>query len=434
VAAISLKKRFLFGTVLAIFVYCLTEAVAWTFFLISEGEFFSWSEHRQVRTAIVHGAAHDELPSGYIPIATMESEVIHPYLGFVIDPRESRGYSEFGFKGDTPLFTHPAANSLIIGVFGGSFAVGTVQSGADDIRRQLRRDARFEDTEIIVQAIALGGYKQPQQLLSLSYLLSLGAQFDVVVNLDGFNEVAVAPAEYGGVVNPVYPRGWASRIGNPFDPTNIRLAGGLVMIDDAIVAWARVFSSAPLNFNILANLIWRYRHISMFQQRAELATQLQQRVAQSEEEFDYVRAGPKVDFRSDDEMYREMARIWQRASLQMHHVCRQNGIEYIHFLQPNQYVPDSKRLTRKELEVAYDVNHPYREGVLQGYPLLVEHGTALKELGVGFRDLTGAFSEFEGSLYSDTCCHVTADGYGIIGTMIGDAVRDRIAEADTGSR
>ena len=37
------------------------------------------------------------------------------------------------------------------------------------------------------------GYKQPQQLLILSYFLSIGQSFDVVVNIDGFNEVAMSP-------------------------------------------------------------------------------------------------------------------------------------------------------------------------------------------------------------------------------------------------
>lgn len=36
-----------------------------------------------------------------------------------------------------------------------------------------------------------GGWKQPQQLLALNYFLSLGQRFDVIVNLDGFNEIAL---------------------------------------------------------------------------------------------------------------------------------------------------------------------------------------------------------------------------------------------------
>jgi len=47
------------------------------------------------------------------------------------------------------------------------------------------------------------GYKQPQQLLVLSYFLSIGQPFDMVMNIDGFNEVAL------GGINDRY--GWTFR-------------------------------------------------------------------------------------------------------------------------------------------------------------------------------------------------------------------------------
>ena len=40
--------------------------------------------------------------------------------------------------------------------------------------------------------LALFGYKQPQQLTTLAYLMSIGGQFDLVLNIDGFNEVAAS--------------------------------------------------------------------------------------------------------------------------------------------------------------------------------------------------------------------------------------------------
>ena len=37
------------------------------------------------------------------------------------------------------------------------------------------------------------GYKQPQQALVLAYFLSIGQPFDLVINIDGLNEVALSP-------------------------------------------------------------------------------------------------------------------------------------------------------------------------------------------------------------------------------------------------
>ena len=36
------------------------------------------------------------------------------------------------------------------------------------------------------------GYKQPQQLMAYNYLLSLGAEFDAVINIDGYNVITTA--------------------------------------------------------------------------------------------------------------------------------------------------------------------------------------------------------------------------------------------------
>ena len=40
-----------------------------------------------------------------------------------------------------------------------------------------------------------GGYKQPQQLAALSEALLLGVPLDVVVNIDGYNEVALGKSD-----------------------------------------------------------------------------------------------------------------------------------------------------------------------------------------------------------------------------------------------
>ena len=53
----------------------------------------------------------------------------------------------------------------------------------------IRAIPRFAGKQIWVVSFALGGYKQPQQLMVLAYYLSLGQPLDVVVNVDGFNEI-----------------------------------------------------------------------------------------------------------------------------------------------------------------------------------------------------------------------------------------------------
>src|SRR5436305_14825248 len=77
----------------------------------------------------------------------------------------------------------------------------------------LRTSPQFRDREMIFGRLGMSGYKQPQQLLLLTYLLSQGAEFDVLINLDGFNEIGLHSSEnmYQNT-HPSFPRAWRFRL------------------------------------------------------------------------------------------------------------------------------------------------------------------------------------------------------------------------------
>jgi hypothetical protein len=101
--------------------------------------------------------------------------------------------NNFGFVAlqDYP-FIKTSPRQYIIGIFGGSVGVWFCQIGAHHLLEGLRRNAFFKDRELIPLCFSHEGYKQPQQLLVLAYFLSIGQSFDLVVNIDGFNEVALS--------------------------------------------------------------------------------------------------------------------------------------------------------------------------------------------------------------------------------------------------
>ena len=195
-------------------------------------------------------------------------------------------------------------------------------------------------------------------------------------------------------------------------------------LDNQITQWAHRFTVPLLRYNITANLIWRYRHIQLHNRRLGLSQQLEEHAAKRAQEFGYMITGPSFHYETDEVLFQELANVWKRASLQMHHLCQTNTITYFHFLQPNQYVPGTKVFSSKEREVAFQEEHPYRKGVLGGYPYLIQAGKELQDSGVHFYDLTKIFIDNKSSLYSDTCCHLTSQGYQIIGSAIGSAIRD----------
>jgi hypothetical protein len=87
-------------------------------------------------------------------------------------------------------------------------------------------------------------------------------------------------------------------------------------------------------------------------------------------------------------------------------------------LQPNQYLPGSKTLTSEERRVAYRESHPYRQGVEQGYPLLIRNGEQLRMDGIRFTDLTQIFLSVDETTYSDDCCHTNQSGTDMLSERI----------------
>ena len=111
-----------------------------------------------------------------------------------------------------------------------------------------------------------------------------------------------------------------------------------------------------------------------------------------------------------------------RSSLQIHQLCAASGIQYFHFLQPNQYVPGSKTLSDEERLLVYGAEHPGRKHVEAGYPLLVHEGQALIDRGVCFSDLTLVFADHPEPTYADRCCHLNPHGNEVLARKMADVI------------
>ncbi|HXI01626.1 MAG TPA: hypothetical protein VNI57_00480, partial [Candidatus Saccharimonadales bacterium] len=316
-----------------------------------------------------------------------------------------------------------------VGIFGGSFAEGLWREGREALIEELRRWKPWADRGIVVEPVALGGYKQPQQLMSLAWFLSIGARFDAVVNLDGFNEVALAPAENAGEVYPFYPRGWPARVSNFIDPRRLSLVARMDALEKRQKSLARVFSRFPLSWSMTANLVWRSLQVRVSAGRAALSQELERYAASRKGKLGYLASGPPARYPDDHAMYEALAATWARSSREMHDLAAARGILYLHDLQPNQYVEGSKPMSRREREAAWQEDHPYRKGVVEGYPLLAANGEELRREGIEFHDLTGIFRDHPEPLYVDSCCHVSREGYEIVAREIG---RELVALAGSG--
>jgi hypothetical protein len=353
----------------------------------------------------------------------------HPYLGFVYCPTDNspafrqihgRGINSFGFIDDGDPIQQRGPDKVIVGILGGSVAFWFSAHGAPALAAELKKSPRFASKEIVFVCAAMGGFKEPQQLLAFNYLLALGAQFDLVLNIDGFNDLVLpACANVPQGINPFFPYNWGPLCNNLADADAQKMIGELAYLTDRRQSWAKYFSGRVLRRSPTAQLIWktldRHYEVTLGQKRLALQNH-------HWEGMSYQMAGPPHPFASEEAMYRELAQVWKRASLQIGKLCAGSDIRYFHFLQPNQYVAGSKPMGEAERKLAYDPNHPCVPHVQKGYPRLIEEGRDLKNQGERFFDLTQAFAGVQEPLYCDNMCHLNPRGSELLAEKVAQAI------------
>ncbi len=413
-------RRVLFGLVLGAAMLFACEALCFVALSWIGGEFFSASEWQWKRVAAM--ARFSVLEPVVATIDVEEPWVLHPYLGFVIDPSGQKyraPVSEYGFSGSAGPIQTRSPNKIIIGIFGGSVAEHFAESSADELVDALAQAPEFHGRESIVFRTAMGGYKQPQQLMALNYILALGGEVDILINIDGFNEVALHATENAlRDTFPVYPRNWWGLATPLHDPQLRRLVARRDFLSDRITSVAKRHSRDFLSVSAIANTIWFATHSMLMRDFAEAERALWEVETQNH----YVTTGPSL--KVEEDLYEHLAAIRMRSSLQMDRLSLENEIRYFHFLQPNQYFSEAKPMGAKEQKAAYAGDQPYRVGAELGFSSLLRQGAALVEQGVNFTDLSRVFDDVEEALYTDSCCHFNEVGNRILAKHIARVILD----------
>jgi hypothetical protein len=331
----------------------------------------------------------------------------------------------FAFNSE-PLVRGSAAtadNPLVVAILGGSVANMLANAGRPALVEALTRIPRFAGRTPVILSAANPGYKQPQQLFTLTYLLSLGAHYDLVINLDGFNEVAFGAENAQRGVYPAYPRNWSFRVGGRDTLEDLEALGRAAAWSELRRQLAGVFERPVVVWTVTGNLIWRLldRGAAARIQTAELDV-----AASIAKDLGYAETGPPFVAADDGTLYATIAKEWRNSSLALAGLCQARGIRYVHLLQPNQYVADTKPMGAAERAIAIDPNHIRRESVEKGYPAMLRELPALQAAGVEAHDLTRLYASVREAVYEDSCCHVNQLGNELIAdylvsVLLGDA-------------
>jgi hypothetical protein len=351
---------------------------------------------------------------------------LHPYLGFCYNPdfhgdmlRGEVAATEWGFTDPAgrPPVRKRGPGKVVVAVLGASVASIFYAQGTAALARELKQSPRFAGKEIEFVSLAVGSFKQPQQLIALNYALAMGAEFDVVVNLDGLNEVAWFDQDNGPHhVSRLFPIGWHRFVSEARHLTG-EPAGRADDVRRERRRWAGLFQQAPLCYSVAANLVWQLRDRRLAAQAAEGAPHRPEGG-----ELPYRARGPKDHFEGGASSLEQLTADWERCSLLIHQLCEARGTRYYHFLQPNQYVPGSKPLSNEERWVAFSPGHPSRPFIARGYELLRAAGRRLAARGVRFHDLSLAYAHSGETFYYDNCCHINRAGAEALAPPIARAI------------
>jgi hypothetical protein len=425
---ISLRKRFFFYFLLLFFIYAFAELLSYGGYRLIYGK-FSFSQIQTLRDTIIS----PELGTSKSNYGANRKNwnVIHPYLGFVTEgvdanktceekkncDRRARTYE------DLPFIKSNDSN-VIVGVLGGSFAHG-VSTTSNILQHALSKVPHFKGKEIIMIHMAVGGYKQPQQLMKFNYYLALGAHFDVIINIDGFNEIAIPGTEnLPKGVHPLFPRSWYYYIDGALNEEMLSLYGIRAHSKKQQTQYASLFSFPLIRYSVTGNLFWKLINRNIVSKISHADVALIEYKESDANKRRYVATGPDYTYTSSKHFYQDMVEVWARSSALIYNQCLELGVEYYHFLQPNQHVKGSKPMLEKEKAIAFSKRSLYGKAATEGYPYLIERGNRLKAEGIPYYDLTMLFSQTSKELYIDNCCHLNMPGYSLVAQKIAQTISE----------
>ena len=388
-----LPKQILFYALLLLLTLAALEGMARAAYYLAYGEWYSTPPPPTISPAVaVEPDPGDDAAA--LRRGNLGRIIIHPYYGFTAPLSTD----------DLNVMPPPQIRDdrVVIGVLGGSVA--------DEVTPHFRRavEQYFADNalakEPVIHDLAIGAMRQPQQLAVASHLLAMGGSFDILVNLDGFNAVVSSEMNFQAGVFPFFPQRWADL--NRWTVAEVALVGEIRLLRQEVAALRQAGQSSPLRSSAAYGLLNRYRT----QRLADRIFQLNYELTTAESGYSPEGHGPWGNFRDTAAVHQEAARVWYRSSAVLGRVAATAGADYYHFLQPNQYLPDTKPLSTEELAFYATPNLVLNTSYARAYPLLAEFGVELQQRGINYFDLTRIFRDHPETLYRDDCCHLNDRG------------------------
>ena len=326
--------------------------------------------------------------------------VTHPYFGYsnICNVEHENLFTKYYSQSDLQ-----GEDVLRVLVLGGSVAshISTRASLELSLNKRLeilKDQYPWLPRRSIVFNAALPGFKQPQQLFAMQYLFLDGYQFDYVVNINGFNEIALPYVEnHSSGLRAILPRMHSFKEQKeseylPYGYSNIFSAYVIAAADFA-------FHWHPLYHSLRSRLV-KLPVIGLQSIRHDRAENIAK--------FKRYEDSPS---KSKSEIIERSLEVWSRSSRLTNLLASSWGSRYFEYFQPNQYLDGQKILSPAELEIMSGGTQ-YSVPIRKHYAR-VDFGT----LGLprdSVWDGRSLFKSTPQTVYSDSCCHMNSDGMALM--------------------
>jgi hypothetical protein len=429
-----MPKKALFYVLLLGALYLCMEVLSYGMYWIAKGERFSFT---RIRAQQVEVAGYEKLKVGDSTFRKEDGigfRVVHPYVGFVLDPvgpirnisvdpiqpltSDQCVINAHGFTGD-PAFLKKQDGVVNIIITGGSVSSQFYCLARDRLISALKQSGRYKNKTIRIVGLGVPAHHAPQQLMAVNYYLAHGGEFDILINIDGFNEMFVPGVMAQNHMYPSYPLFWNQFL-SPFTSEKIKLVGSIMFYQDLRQSLASGFSY--VDFSVTASSLWSLVDgaITTKIQRARVALNA---ADESDDLKSFHWAGPREPVENIETFSKG---LWFRSSLQLARIARANGASYFHFLQPNIHVRNSKPLSEKERNI---IDHlpvfippETTDMITRAYPILTKHGQGIAVAGGYFYALTSLFQNEKRTVYIDAGGHLTPLGNNLMADFIGQQI------------
>ena len=358
--------------------------------------------------------------------------IFHPYFGYVNSPsRRDPGQSanNLGFQVNAEryaqnpdFYDYPRARrpgEFLVGIFGGSVAFGfaTQAQGDAEMQAAFRSLPLAKSRTPVFLNFGLSGYRQPMQLLVLSYFLSIGQPLDLVLNLDGFNETVNSVMNENAGFESSYPPHHVWRaLGEECQAGVPRKTDYLALLSASYhESQSESLRRQAVNRRLATFYFWDQAQAGWHAAKgASLRRDLRDQPVSSA--TDYFPIPPPFRTKSGVSLADYTAELWASSSRSMDRLARDRGAAYLHVLQPSQwFAPNGpyKPLT---------ANPPFawvQGPVNDFYPRFLAQIGPLRASGVRVLDASCLMKgEPAAKIWADDVCHLTPEGNRILARFI----------------